>query len=287
MDNSEKISEDYLQRVNRVLIYIEKNLFSPLSLTEMASEANFSTYHFHRIFYSILGETPVQYQRRIRMEYSANELYNSGIAIKEISSKYGFSSPAVYSRDFKKHFGESPLALRDKLLSRVITDKKICSVKIKNIPSYHLVYTKITGFKQIIPAFIKLKFVLKKNSIKTGKMIEHILDNPYITPKEKCRYEICSIVPDKIESSSLYNYRKTENRMYAVCNLKGNTDKIDDCFDNIFSWLIRSDYEVDDSSLLIIFNKIYSIRPFLPIDYTNADICIPIKSKNCIEYSSI
>lgn len=279
MKYSGKISEDYLQRVSKVLIYIEKNLFSPLSLEEMASEANFSTFHFHRIFFSILGETPVQYQRRIRMENSAKELYNSGTAINEISAKYGFSSPAVYSRDFKKHFGKSPLNLRRKLLSRVITDKEIYNVEIKNILSFTFAYTKITGFNQIIPAFIKLKSVLKKNSVKSEKIVEYIFDNQYITPKGKCMYEIGSVVPDKTNCSSFYNLKKTDNRLYAVYNLKGNTHKIDDCYDNIFSWLIRSEYETDDSPLLIIFKKIYSIRPLLPIDYTDADICVPIKKQ--------
>lgn len=277
MDNNTKTSEDYLQRINKVLLYIEKNPFYPLSLSEMASEANFSTFHFHRIFYSILGEPPVQYQRRVRIENSANELYNSGTPIKEISSKYGFSSPAVYSRDFKNHFGESPIALRNKLLSRIKTDKRIYNVEIKTIPSYDIIYTQVTGFKQVIPAFIKLTIALKNKFIKTGRMIEYILDNPYITTKDKCRYEIGSIVQNKANNIRWYNFKKTESRLYAVYNLKGNTNKIDDCYDDIFSWLIKSEYEPDNYPLLIIFNKMYSVRPFLPIDYTNADICVPVK----------
>ncbi len=279
MDNSNNINEDYLLRINKVLLYIEKNLFSPLSLAEMASEANFSTYHFHRIFYSILNETPVQYQRRMRMEYSANELYNTNTAVKEISNKYGFSSPAVYSRDFKKHFGDSPLALRSKLLSKIRTDKTIVNVEIKTIPLLNIAYTKVTGFKHIVPTFIKLIIELKKKYIKTGKMVEYILDNQYITPKEKCRYEICSIVENTINDGSVYNFKQKESRLYAVFYLKGNTNKIDACYDNIFSWLIKTDYIPDDEPLLIVFNKIFSIRPFLPIDYTNAEICVPIKKQ--------
>lgn len=280
MDYTNRINKDYMDRVNRVLVYIKKNYSSPLSLEEMASEANFSTFHFHRIFYSIMGETPVQFQRRIRLEDSAKELYNSETAIKQISSKYGFSSPAVYSRDFKKHFGETPLALRGKLISRLENKSSISEINLKTIHSFTMAYSNVTGFKQIIPAFIKLAITLKRQLIKPGKKIEYIYDNQYITPKEKCRYDIGYEVLDKTLNSSLYNLRKTPKNLYAVLNLKGRTVKIDDCFDKLFSWLIRSEYEIVDLPLLIVFNKLYSLKPVLPIDYTNADICIPVKKQD-------
>jgi AraC family transcriptional regulator len=276
MNDIEMINNDYKSRINKVVDYIENNLGSSLSLDDMASVSNFSSYHFHRIFQSIIGESPVQYQRRKRLEKSAKDLYNSDTSIKELSSKYGFTSPAVYSRDFKKYFGDSPKVKRKKLLSRFKNLEKN-NVEVKTITSFKYAYKEIVGYDQIVPEYFKLRKLLLKNKVKVGIMVEYIYDNQYITPKEKCRYDIGYIVPG-IESN-LYKIKESIKKEYAIFKLKGSTKKIDIAFDMIYSWIIKNDYEPENLPLLILFNKIFSLKPLLPIDYTDAEICVPIKKQ--------
>lgn len=283
MNDIEMINNDYKSRINKVLDYIENNLKSPLSLDEMASVSNFSSYHFHRIFQSIIGETPVQYQRRKRLEKSAKDLYNSDTAIKELSSKYGFTSPAVYSRDFKKYFGDSPKEKRNKLLSR-FKNLKENNVEVRTIKSFKYAYEKIVGYDQIVPGYYKLRQLILKNKIKVGTMVEYIYDNHYITPKDKCRYDIGFIVPGI--DSNLYKIKESIEQEYAIFKLKGSTKKIDIAFDIIYSWIIKNDFEPDNLALLILFRKVFSLKPLLQIDYVNAEICVPIKSKNCKVFSN-
>lgn len=276
MSNSKKINTEYLNRINKVLDYIENNLNSTLSLEEMASVANFSVYHFHRIFLSIVGETPVQYQRRKRLELSANDLYKPETTIKDLSSKYGFPSPAVYSRDFKKYFGEAPISLRKKLLSRFANIDKV-NVEVKTVHPFKFAYNSIVGFNQIVPGYNRLQKALRQNKVKPGKMVEYILDNQYITPIDKCRYEIGFIVPE--HSRNLYDLKDTKEQKYAIYKLNGRIKDIDISFDKLYSWIIRSSYEPDNSPLKIVFNRVFSLRPFLPLDYTNAEVCVPIKKQ--------
>jgi AraC family transcriptional regulator len=278
MQEDKNIRIDYINRVNNVLKYIDENLNTSLSLKALASEANFSVYHFHRIFYSIMNETPIQYQIRKRMEISAAELYKESTQVKDISSKMGFSSPSGYSRDFKKHFGKTPQKFRKELISRINIDDNI-NINVVNKPSYTLAVSKITGFKNIIPSFIKLSIDLKRNFIITGAMVEYVYDNQYITPLDKCRYDICKVVPENTTTNKSYDIVKTDDKLYAVYNLRGNTDTIDKCFDSIFSWIIRSEYIPDEAPLLIIFDRIFSLRPFIPIDYVIGELGVPIKSK--------
>jgi AraC family transcriptional regulator len=278
MQDENNIKIDYIDRVNNVLKYIDENLNSSLSLKALASKANFSIYHFHRIFYSIMNETPTQYQRRKRMENSATELYKEYTQVKEISSKMGFSSPSGYSRDFKKHFGKTPKDFRKELISRISIDNNI-NINVVYKPCYTLAVSKITGFKNIIPSFIKLSIDLKRNFIRTGAMFEYVYDNQYITPLDKCRYDICRVVPENTTNSNSYNIVKTDKKLYAVYNLRGNTDTIDKYFNSIFSWIIRSEYIPDEAPLLIIFKRIFSLRPLLPIDYAVGELAVPIKSK--------
>jgi len=272
------INEDYTKRINLVLDYIECNLETSLSLDEMAKIANFSKYHFHRIFISIVGESPIQYQRRKRLESSAKELYQAKTAIKEISFKYGFSSPAVYSRDFIKHFGKSPKSLRKSLISRIENSKNY-NIEVKNIKSFKFAYYRAVGFNSIVPKFIELRISLRKDKVKVGTMVEFINDNQYITEKSKCRYDIGYIITDSECDSDEYILKDTNDQKYAIHRLKGRTTRIEESYDQIYCWLLRNNYEPDDSPLMILFYKMFSLKPVLPIDFTIADVCVPVKKQ--------
>lgn len=108
------MNKEYASRINRVLSYIDENICTELTLDELAEQAFFSKYHFHRIFSSIMEESLSKYIQRLRLEKAAAEIasYNDA-SITEIALKYMFSGSAVFSRIFKNRFGMSPSAWRD------------------------------------------------------------------------------------------------------------------------------------------------------------------------------
>jgi AraC family transcriptional regulator len=57
----------YIERINKVIDYIEVNLDSKLLLAELAEVAMFSKYHFHRIFKNVTGENLNEFIKRMRM----------------------------------------------------------------------------------------------------------------------------------------------------------------------------------------------------------------------------
>ena len=59
---------DYVERVNRAIDHIVRNLAQPLSLEEVSEAACFSPFHFHRVFKALLGETLNQFVKRQRLE---------------------------------------------------------------------------------------------------------------------------------------------------------------------------------------------------------------------------
>ena len=61
---------DYVDRVNRAVDYVTRNLDQPLQLEDVARAACFSPYHFHRIFRSLMGETLASFVKRVRLERS-------------------------------------------------------------------------------------------------------------------------------------------------------------------------------------------------------------------------
>ncbi len=104
---------DYTARFNRVVDYIEGHLASALSLDELARVANFSKYHFHRLFQLHHGETLFQFIRRLRLERAAALLTaKPTLPVTQVALECGFDNPSAFSRSFKERFGVSATSWR-------------------------------------------------------------------------------------------------------------------------------------------------------------------------------
>ena len=65
--------EDYLRkeyeaRINRAIDFVYNNYQDDFELTALADAANFSRFHFHRLFQAYTGETPAEFVRRHRLD---------------------------------------------------------------------------------------------------------------------------------------------------------------------------------------------------------------------------
>ncbi|HEY9061462.1 MAG TPA: GyrI-like domain-containing protein [Pseudobacteroides sp.] len=104
----ELLREEYRSRINKVQDYIEANICEELSVVKLAEVANFSPYHFHRIFSAMTGESLYQHIQRIRLEKSASTLVaNPKKSITEVAYECGFTNQASFARAFKKYFNVS------------------------------------------------------------------------------------------------------------------------------------------------------------------------------------
>ena len=113
-DRSAEIRREYLGRINRVMDFIEDNLSENLSLDQLASVANFSKYHFHRVFYVETGETLFKFIQRLRVEKAALLLCSQKQkSITEIALDVGFSGSAAFAKAFRSVYGVSASAWRN------------------------------------------------------------------------------------------------------------------------------------------------------------------------------
>ncbi len=105
---TDSIISDYINRINKVVDFIELNLSAEIKLQDLADVACFSQFHFHRIFNMLMGETPKDFLRRVRIERAAYMLKTSSESMAEIAYRCGFSSQATFSRAFRDYFQCSP-----------------------------------------------------------------------------------------------------------------------------------------------------------------------------------
>jgi AraC family transcriptional regulator len=107
------LREEYVSRVNQVIDYIDQHLGDELNLTVLAGVANFSPFHFHRVFTSVMGETPRRFLHRVRLERAAGELLlHPRTPVTRIAEQCGFSGSAPFARSFQEAFGMSASAWR-------------------------------------------------------------------------------------------------------------------------------------------------------------------------------
>ena len=98
----------YIQRVNAAIDYAEQHLADELTLERLAAVAHFSPFHFHRIFTTLVGETPARFINRIRIEKAATLLVQRPhLTITQIGSRCGLPNPSSFARLFRETFGMS------------------------------------------------------------------------------------------------------------------------------------------------------------------------------------
>ncbi len=108
LDRRDLLRAEYMSRINRVIDYIEKNIGRELRLDELARTANFSPFHFHRVFGAVVGEPLNAFILRVRAERAATALLaNPRATITEIALDFGYSSSAAFARAFRDRFGMS------------------------------------------------------------------------------------------------------------------------------------------------------------------------------------
>jgi len=85
-----------------------------ITLKEMARMAGTSVPYFCGRFKKVFGLSPVECLIQHRMHHAAHLLNNRNLTISEIAVQVGYEDLFHFSKMFKKHFGVSPRAMRQR-----------------------------------------------------------------------------------------------------------------------------------------------------------------------------
>lgn len=94
--------------VQKLQEYMENNLAQPITLRELADVAGYSPWHMSRIFKEVIGRTPFDYLRALRLTKAALLLRDSETKILDVALDFVFDSHEGFTRAFSKEFGLSP-----------------------------------------------------------------------------------------------------------------------------------------------------------------------------------
>ena len=99
-------------RITRAARTIESGRSRELTLATLAREARLSPFHFLRQFERLIGLTPHQYLRRVRLRDAATRLLATNAKILDVALDAGFGDVSNFNRAFRVEFGTSPRTFR-------------------------------------------------------------------------------------------------------------------------------------------------------------------------------
>ncbi|MBL1222324.1 helix-turn-helix transcriptional regulator [Chryseobacterium sp. L7] len=97
---------------------IEANLFSQLSLEQLAEQSHLSLSSFKREFAKLYNDTPANYIKNKKLEKAAELLLVSDQRITEIAFHCGFNDLANFTRSFSDKYRRTPREYRQKLRNK-------------------------------------------------------------------------------------------------------------------------------------------------------------------------
>jgi len=100
-------------KLRRVTEYINENLEEDLSLSEIASVADLSQFHFARAFRKSTGQTPQHFLMHQRVERAKELLSQPELPLVEISLRTGFKNQSHFTTLFRKYTNYTPKLWRE------------------------------------------------------------------------------------------------------------------------------------------------------------------------------
>lgn len=137
-----------------VLVHIQVNLDSDLSLASLSERAGMSPSHFHRTFRSEIGETPAGYVARLRLERAAFQLHVQEASVLQIALDCGYQNHETFTRAFRRAFGRAPAAYRQWRRQQV-TSQPPSRTEIARETPFALSATRVLRLRRMHLAFIR------------------------------------------------------------------------------------------------------------------------------------
>jgi AraC-like DNA-binding protein len=94
--------------VNRAIRWIRDNYAEPMRIDELARLTGMSPSAFHRHFRAVTAMSPLQFQKRIRLQEARSLLVADAGDVAGVGHLVGYDSPSQFNREYRRLFGAPP-----------------------------------------------------------------------------------------------------------------------------------------------------------------------------------
>ncbi len=248
--------QSYRERLDRVTAFLHANLETDIGIDELSDVACLSSYHWHRIYTAMSGETVATTLRRLHLQRAADRLANSDMEIAKIAELAQYGSQDTFSRAFREAYGKAPAAYRQGgshaafKAANADADAKGFKVSIEHHDAVRCISIPQRGpYLQIDAAMGKLFGILAQAGLlgEGTQMQAAFYDDPDLVATEDLRSAACTPCADDLELPAGTEELLRPAGAYAKLEYKGPYADMKDAYRWLYGvWLPSSGYEISE-----------------------------------------
>lgn len=234
------------QAVGSVIKHINNHLFDSFEMDELILLSRLSKSHFRRVFKAITGENIASYIQRLRIEQIAHLLISTDFKLEQIIKQTSYQTKFSLAKAFRKHFGISTSEYRKRYKLEIIDRLSGILYEIKQVRQMAAFCIEVgDAYKnkhQYRSKWNQLLHYAKQNNL-TEKFLSISLDDPLITPIEKCRFYLGIVVPKETIRKQQLGIIQIPDGRYAVFQHTGSYASLHKFYQLIYEeWFPKNKY---------------------------------------------
>ena len=108
-------TENHGYQIARAIDWLKVNFDQPIRIENLAEQAGMSVSSFHHHFRSITAMSPLQFQKRLRLNQARQLMLTDRLDAATAAFQVGYESPSQFSREYSRLFGAPPMRDMKKL----------------------------------------------------------------------------------------------------------------------------------------------------------------------------
>lgn len=280
----------YEQAAQRAIETIVNHLDEAVDLDALAKAACLSRYHFHRVFRGLVGETPLELSRRLRLERAARSLVETEGAITTIAFDASYETHEAFTRAFHAAYACAPSDFRrlareassacspfpksqlatpngihfglpaTSFIPLTATGASFMDATIKEMPAYRLAAVRHVGpYNQISEAFARLCDIAGPAGL-IGRgdclMLAVYHDDPEGTPAAELRSDAALTLPEGAPLPKGATELRVPAGRYASTMHKGPYDTLGDTWSRLMGqWIPSNGHRIAGSDSYEIYRN--------------------------------
>lgn len=307
-----KTRMSYERAVQLAISEIVANLDSALDFHVLARRAAMSPFHFHRVFRGMVGETPLEMHRRLRLERAAWTLRHELTPVTRIAMDAGYDTHEAFTRVFNAHYGHSPSAYRQQTrlptaacvahaldielrapsgihfspnftltpLTPHFADKHVMQVNIVTLGAQRVAALRHHGpYIQIGQTFARLNALCGQARLfgPQSAMVALFYDDPETTPEAELQSDAGIVVSDSAAIPPSLSEVVLPAGKYAVTIHAGPYNTLGDSWARLMGqWLPQSGLQMGDGTP---FEKYLNTPADTPQNDLRTELYLPLRSE--------
>lgn len=255
---------EYTKRIERVIAELAESLEQERelpSIATLAAVANFSAFHFMRVYRALSGESLGTTVQRLRLARAAHLLAATSAPISEVSGRAGFETPQAFARAFRQHYGVSPSEARTVNVASGMEvappapslSPPAIRVDVVALEPFRVVVMRTEGAYSRLDEVYRAMFewMAKRGALESlGGIWGVPLHDRRDTPAADYGFECCLATRSELSAGEGVKLGELGGGEYLRYLHEGSFDRLDESHDALFRAVFADDWQLRDSPVL-------------------------------------